>query len=151
MINLVGSQFNKMRLCRYSVFHHRKKLVTWTFILVCTLTLVTVIKLFQELSQVTNGNETQRRKIVASNGLRIDEDDVMKHLKSNRKQTEYIDKRGMHVVVGKYVGETLSTPNLTFEETNANNFWVIKTNHVNCSNNICISMKPDWIAMLRSL
>ena len=61
------------------------------------------------------------------NNLRIDEDDVMKHLKSNKKQTEYIDKRGMHVVVGKYVGESLSsTPKLTFAEINANNFWVIK-------------------------
>ena len=116
-----------MRLCRYSVFHHRKKLVTWTFFVICTLTLVTVIKLFQELSQVANGNETQRRKIISANGLRIDEDDVMKHLKSNKKQTEYIDKRGMHVVVGKYVGESLSsTPKLTFAEINANNFWVIK-------------------------
>ena len=116
-----------MRLCRYSVFHHRKKLVTWTFFVVCTLTLVTVIKLFQELSQVANGNETQRRKIISPNGLRIDEDDVMKHLKSNKKQTEYIDKRGMHVVVGKYVGESLSsTPKLTLEEINANNFWVIR-------------------------
>ena len=115
-----------MRLCRYSVFHHRKKLVTWTFFVICTLTLVTVIKLFQELSQVANGNETQRRKIISANGLRIDEDDVMKHLKSNKKQTEYIDKRGMHVVVGKYVGESLSsTPKLTFEEINANNYWVI--------------------------
>ena len=122
----VKNSFNFiMRLCRYSVFHHRKKLVTWTFILVCTLTLVTVIKLFQELTQVANGNGTQRRKIISSNGLQIDENDVAKHLKSNRKQTEYIDKRGMHVVVGKYVGESLSsTPKLSFEEINANNYWV---------------------------
>ena len=83
---------------------------------------------------MTNGNETPRRKIISSNGLRIDEDDVMKHLKSNRKQTEYIDKRGMHVVVGKYVGESLSTPNLTIDEMNANNFWVIKISHVKCCN-----------------
>ena len=116
-----------MRLCRYSVFHHRKKLITWTFALICILMLVTIFKLFQEISQVAtlHGNHNDKRKIVSSNGLRINEEDVMKHLKSNGKQTEYIDKRGMHVVVGKYVGDSLSSaPKLTFEEINANNFWV---------------------------
>ena len=89
--------------------------------------LVTILKLLQEISQVAtlHGNHNDKRKIVSSNGLRINEEDVMKHLKSNGKQTEYIDKRGMHVVVGKYVGDSLSTaPKLTFEEINANNFWV---------------------------
>ena len=116
-----------MRLCRYSVFYHRKKLLTWTFLLTCVLMLVTIFKIFQELSQVARlqGNTQGTRKRISSNGLKINEEDVMTHLRSNGKQTEYIDKRGMHVVVGKYVGESLSSsPKLTFEETNANNFWV---------------------------
>ena len=85
--------------------------------------LVTVYKLLQELSQVSSINHDNR--IISPNGLKINQEDVMKHLKSNSKQTEYIDKRGMHVVVGKYVGDSLSsTPRLTFDEINANNFWV---------------------------
>ena len=89
--------------------------------------LVTILKLFQELSQVAtlHNNNYDKRKTISSNGLKINEADVMKHIKSNGKQTEYIDKRGMHVVVGKYVGDSLSSaPKLTFEEINANNFWV---------------------------
>ena len=116
-----------MRLCRYSVFYHRKRLLTLTLLLTGVFMVVTVFKLFRELSHIAElqGDAYDRRKIVNSNGLNIDEKDVIKHLRSNAKQTEYIDKRGMHVVVGKYVGESLSsTPQLTFEETNANNFWV---------------------------
>ena len=116
-----------MRLCRYSVFHHRKKLLTWTFMPICILMLVTFYKLFEEISQITNlpDNSLKSRKSISSNGLKINQEDVMKHLKSNSKQTEYIDKRGMHVVVGKYVGDSLSsTPKLALEEINANNFWV---------------------------
>ena len=89
--------------------------------------LVTISKLFQEISQVATlqGTHNDKQKLVSANGLRINEEDVMKHIKSNAKQTEYIDKRGMHVVVGKYVGDSLSSaPKLTFEEINANNFWV---------------------------
>ena len=113
-----------MRLCRYSVFYHRKRLLTLTLLLTGVFMILTVFKLFRELSQL-QGDAYDRRKMVNSNGLDIDEKDVIKHLRSNAKQTEYIDKRGMHVVVGKYVGESLSsTPQLTFEETNANNFWV---------------------------
>ena len=116
-----------MRLCRYSVFYHRKRLLTVTLLLTGVFMILTVFKLFQELSHIAQmqGGGYDRRKIVNSNGLDIDEKDVIKHLRSNAKQTEYIDKRGMHVVVGKYVGESLSSaPELTFEETNANNFWV---------------------------
>ena len=89
--------------------------------------LVTIFKLFQELSHVARlpQNTQDNRKFISTNGLNINEEDVMKHLRSNGKQTEYIDKRGMHVVVGKYVGESLSSsPKLSYEETNANNFWV---------------------------
>ena len=58
----------------------------------------------------------------------VDEFRVGKRLKSNGRQTEYIDKNGMHVVVGRYVGDSLANPrkdpNLTTEELNANNYWV---------------------------
>ena len=45
------------------------------------------------------------------------------------KQTEYIDKNGMHVVVGRYMGANSLThpsnnPNLTYDEINANNYLV---------------------------
>ena len=45
------------------------------------------------------------------------------------RQTEYIDKNGMHVVVGRYMGANSLThpsnnPNLTYDEINANNYWV---------------------------
>ena len=111
--------------------------------------ILTVFKLFQELShiaQMQGDGGYDRRKIVRSNGLDIDEKDVIKHLRSNAKQTEYIDKRGMHVVVGKYVGESLSSaPELTFEETNANNFWVGDSiNYIEASSNISIILAHSW-------
>ena len=33
--------------------------------------------------------------------------DVSKHIRSNGRQAEYIDRKGVHVVVGKYVGDSL--------------------------------------------
>ena len=42
-----------------------------------------------------------------------------------KNQREYIDSRGIHVVVGRYVGDSLpgpSHPNLTEEVLNQNNF-----------------------------
>ena len=49
--------------------------------------------------------------------------DVSKHIRSNGRQAEYIDKKGVHVVVGKYVGDSLSKdPKLGWSELNANNF-----------------------------
>ena len=51
------------------------------------------------------------------------ESDVSKHIRSNGRQAEYIDKKGVHVVVGKYVGDSLSKdPKLGWSELNANNF-----------------------------
>ncbi len=44
---------------------------------------------------------------------------------SNSKQREYINNQGIHVIVGRYVGDTLpgpSFPNLTEEVLNENNF-----------------------------
>ena len=119
-----------MRLSRYSVFYHRKRLLTWTFLATVFLMLVSIFKFLNELSNfsvsqaIANGRKLNNKKF-NNNGLEINEDDVKHHLRSNDKQTEYIDKRGMHVVVGKYVGDSLSyLPQLTFEETNANNYWV---------------------------
>ena len=46
-------------------------------------------------------------------------------LRSNGKQTEYIDRKGVHVVVGKYVGSALdarNAPNFTRAELDANDF-----------------------------
>ena len=49
--------------------------------------------------------------------------DVSKHIRSNGRQAEYIDKKGVHVVVGKYVGDSLGKdPTLRWSELNANNF-----------------------------
>ena len=49
--------------------------------------------------------------------------DVSKHIRSNGRQAEYIDRKGVHVVVGKYVGDSLGKdPTLAWTELNANNF-----------------------------
>ncbi|XP_023216593.1 polypeptide N-acetylgalactosaminyltransferase 3-like [Centruroides sculpturatus] len=55
---------------------------------------------------------------------RVDED-VMIVLRNDKRQKEYIDKRGIHVIVGHYLGNSLPweiTPNLTKEMLNANNY-----------------------------
>ncbi|XP_045121759.1 polypeptide N-acetylgalactosaminyltransferase 1-like [Portunus trituberculatus] len=55
-----------------------------------------------------------------------DDSDVMIPLKSrHRNQEEYIDKRGIHVVVGHYMGDDMpgkTTPNLTDEILNTNGY-----------------------------
>ncbi|KAK7075733.1 polypeptide N-acetylgalactosaminyltransferase, partial [Halocaridina rubra] len=55
-----------------------------------------------------------------------DNPDVMIPLKSrHRNQEEYIDKRGIHVVVGHYMGDDIpgkTTPNITDELLNTNGF-----------------------------
>ena len=53
-----------------------------------------------------------------------DDDDIAVKIRSNGAQSEYIDKKGMHVVVGKYVGDALQkdVPNLTAEELNHNGY-----------------------------
>jgi polypeptide N-acetylgalactosaminyltransferase len=51
------------------------------------------------------------------------ESDVGVHIRSNGHQAEYIDKKGVHVVVGKYVGDSLSKdPKLSAAELNSNDF-----------------------------
>uniref|UniRef100_A0A0K2VIY1 Polypeptide N-acetylgalactosaminyltransferase n=1 Tax=Lepeophtheirus salmonis TaxID=72036 RepID=A0A0K2VIY1_LEPSM len=47
---------------------------------------------------------------------------------SKNKQHEYIDKDGIRVIVGKYVGDSLSprTPSLSWEDLNANNYNPIR-------------------------
>ena len=64
-------------------------------------------------------NHTSKR-----NYFSLDESDVAVKLRSNGDQSEYIDKRGMHVVVGKYVGDALQkeVPTLTAEELNKNGY-----------------------------
>lgn len=53
----------------------------------------------------------------------VDESDVARHLKSDSKQSEYIDKKGMHVVVGRYVGESMhKDQKFTQNELNANRY-----------------------------
>lgn len=52
-------------------------------------------------------------------------DDVAIPIRSNSRQREYIDNRGIHVVVGRFVGDTLphpAFPNLTDQVLNQNNF-----------------------------
>jgi len=47
---------------------------------------------------------------------------VMLVLRENKHQKEYIDKRGIHVIVGQYMGKGLPwepTPNLTDGNLNA--------------------------------
>lgn len=54
-----------------------------------------------------------------------EDDDVMIMLRNDKKQKEYIDKRGIHVIVGHYLGNALpweTTPNLTEELLNMNNY-----------------------------
>lgn len=60
----------------------------------------------------------------------IDETDVAFHLRSDQRQSEYIDKKGMHVIVGKYMGDALQkeTPTFTQEELNSNGYSPIKGN-----------------------
>ena len=62
------------------------------------------------------------------NNLLVDEDDVAFKIKSSNHQAEYIDKKGMHVVVGKYVGESIGkiTPNFTNSELNENGYDPVK-------------------------
>lgn len=52
-----------------------------------------------------------------------DSDDVAVKLRSG-KQTEYIDKNGMHVVVGKYIGDALKKdePHFSQDELNRNDY-----------------------------
>jgi len=50
---------------------------------------------------------------------------ILHAFRSGKKQREYIDNRGIHVVVGRYVGDSVpgpSYPNLTEEILNQNNF-----------------------------
>ena len=68
------------------------------------------------------GDKEQRRRHVPKSDL-YRQSDVSKHIRSNGRQAEYIDKKGVHVVVGKYVGDSLSKdPKLGWSELNANNF-----------------------------
>ncbi|XP_057371576.1 polypeptide N-acetylgalactosaminyltransferase 1-like [Daphnia carinata] len=58
-------------------------------------------------------------------GWDLKNDDVAIPIKFGKNQREYIDSRGIHVVVGRYVGDSLpgpSHPNLTEEILNQNNF-----------------------------
>lgn len=70
--------------------------------------------------------------------------DVMIPLKSKHKnQEEYIDKRGIHVVVGHYMGEDIpgkSTPNLTDEILNTNGY----NPHVGAGENGDPVQIPNW-------
>ena len=72
----------------------------------------------------SSGDKEQRdgRRYVPKSDL-YRQSDVSKHIRSNGRQAEYIDKKGVHVVVGKYVGDSLSKdPKLGWSELNANNF-----------------------------
>ena len=53
-----------------------------------------------------------KRAYFSSEGIKI----------HSNKQSEYIDKNGMHVVVGKYVGDSLDTPSFTADELNHNGY-----------------------------
>ena len=69
-------------------------------------------------------NPKFRRKPKSKNGGLIDESEVRYKIKSGDRQAEYIDKKGMHVVVGKYVGDSLGEKEHKFtdEELNVNNY-----------------------------
>ncbi len=95
---------------------NRRRVLCW---ILASVTLLLVI--------VSIARTTQDRRIQSGqNDVRKlhDQSDVAKHLRSNDRQTEYIDKHGMHVVVGKYIGSSLQqvTPNFTWSELNANAF-----------------------------
>ena len=50
-------------------------------------------------------------------------DDIMVELQNSKQQKEYINKRGVHVIVGQYMGKGYpweATPNLTDQLINAN-------------------------------
>ena len=75
------------------------------------------------------GDDRGRRREDSGRGRRVPksdlyrQSDVSKHIRSNGRQAEYIDKKGVHVVVGKYVGDSLSKdPKLSWSELNGNNF-----------------------------
>ena len=62
-------------------------------------------------------------RIPPNNSILIDPNDIAIKLGSNNKQTEYIDNHGVHVVVGKYVGDSLKKdPEFTEEELNRNGY-----------------------------
>jgi polypeptide N-acetylgalactosaminyltransferase len=85
--------------------HLRRRHLTWTLLLAAILIFIVIRKL---------ASQPERGKYPIN-------DDVAVKLRSNSKQTEYIDKRGMHVVVGKYVGDTISKTVPTFTQAELNN------------------------------
>ena len=63
----------------------------------------------------------QRRSLNGGHGFDgSGDDDAAVYLRSNDRQSEYIDKKGMHVIVGKYVGDTLNKDAPTFTPTELN-------------------------------
>ncbi|XP_064455998.1 polypeptide N-acetylgalactosaminyltransferase 1-like [Ornithodoros turicata] len=62
-------------------------------------------------------------------GLEDDDADVRRWIRRSAHHKEYIDRRGIHVIVGHYMGKDMpweTTPNLTDEILNANEFSPVK-------------------------
>lgn len=86
----------------------KKRLILGLLVFACTFWLLTLI--------FPNSNRSQ---------FLIDPSDIAVKLRSSHvKQSEYIDKKGMHVVVGTYVGDALTkeTPKFTQEELDNNGY-----------------------------
>ncbi len=98
----------------------RRRLATW---LAAVFLLVLLIVVIERRHAKRSFNGEDGRKSV--DDLLADAKDIKVRLRSSKSQAEYIDKKGMHVVVGKYVGDSLDQGkglNLTAAELNANAF-----------------------------
>lgn len=77
--------------------------------------------LFLALTYVTLSQPGPSPASASSGGFRLyNEKDVAVKLRSNARQAEYIDRRGVHVVVGKYVGESLGSGDPKFSPAELN-------------------------------
>lgn len=103
---------------------HRRRVLHLVAVVGVVYVIFAIIKQYEggRHREGSGGGGGGRRRNVPKSDL-YKESDVSKHIRSNGRQAEYIDKKGVHVVVGKYVGDSLSKdPKLGWSELNANNF-----------------------------
>ena len=103
---------------------HRRRVLHLVAVVGVVYVIFAIIKQYEggRHRESSGGGGGGRRRNVPKSDL-YKESDVSKHIRSNGRQAEYIDKKGVHVVVGKYVGDSLSKdPKLGWSELNANNF-----------------------------
>jgi len=85
----------------------RRRSLLW--LLAAASAFVLIVHIFRLLKKDKGPYEEVQARNDGHYGL-ADEKDVAVRLRSNSKQTEYIDKKGMHVVVGTYVGNLDKDP-----------------------------------------